>query len=239
MFCLIVFFIHIFLSNGKFTKSKEKGTYGQWRPGETKLLINLLDDEIHLKWHDASGIINKFTLEQKILQVLNEKLGCQKEHKYYLSRIIFLRTIHKNYLDLQCFNSGFGWDTDTKRYTAPDEVWDEYLKKHPTHAHLRYDSVGNFEDLQLIFGNGVATSGSAVGMDDTTDARTFRVEEKTQVRENIIFIEAVMKTSNCHFKLNKILSVIQQRVAEKREENLKRMKKRKLREKKRIIYGKQ
>ncbi|KAF2573091.1 hypothetical protein F2Q70_00003016, partial [Brassica cretica] len=182
-------------------KSKEKGTYGQWRPGETKLLINLLVDEIHLKWHDASGIINKFTLEQKILQVLNEKLGCQKEHKYYLSRIIFFENHTQKLFGSSMLQLWIWWDTDTKRYTAPDEVWDEYLKKHPTHAHLRYDSVGNFEDLQLIFGNGVATSGSAVGMDDTTDARTFRVEEKTQVRENIIFIEAVMKTLNCHFKL--------------------------------------
>ncbi|KAG5377926.1 hypothetical protein IGI04_025768, partial [Brassica rapa subsp. trilocularis] len=30
-------------------------------------------------------------------------------------------------LDLQRFNSGFGWNHDTKRFTAPDEVWDELL----------------------------------------------------------------------------------------------------------------
>ncbi|KAJ4890654.1 Uncharacterized protein Rs2_30402 [Raphanus sativus] len=170
---------------GDSQKSKEKGTYSQWGPEETKLLVDLLVDAIHRNWRDASGLINKFTVEQKILPVLNKKLGCQKEHKHYLSRIKFLRTIHQNYLDLQRCSSGFGWDPDTKRFTAPDEVWDEYLKKHPTHTHLRYESIAKFEDLQLIFGNGVATGRSAVGMGDTTDARTFRVEENTQVRENI------------------------------------------------------
>ncbi|CAF2042900.1 unnamed protein product [Brassica napus] len=78
-----------------------------------------------------------------------------------------------------------GWDPDLKKYTAPDEVWDEYLKKHPTHKHLRYDSVEKYEDLQIIFGNGVATGGFAIGMGDSTDACTFRVEDISQTRENV------------------------------------------------------
>ncbi|CDY42249.1 BnaC02g11660D [Brassica napus] len=131
-------------------KNKEKGGYSQWGPEETKLLIDLLVDAIHRNWRDANGLINKFTMEQNFLPVLNEKIGCQKEHKHYLN-----------------------------------EVWDEYLKKHPTHKHLRYDSVEKYEDLQIIFGNGVATGGFAIGMGDSTDARTFRVEDISQTRENI------------------------------------------------------
>ncbi|KAF3522081.1 hypothetical protein F2Q69_00050910, partial [Brassica cretica] len=168
---------------GDSQKNKEKGGYSQWGPEETKLLIDLLVDAIHRNWRDANGLINKFTVEQKILPVLNEKLGCQKEHKHYL--IKYLREKYQNHLDLQRCNSGFGWDPDMKKYTAPDEVWDEYLKKHPTHKHLRYDSVEKYEDLQIIFGNGVATGGFAIGMGDSTDARTFRVEEISQTRENI------------------------------------------------------
>ncbi|EFH68205.1 hypothetical protein ARALYDRAFT_314892 [Arabidopsis lyrata subsp. lyrata] len=56
-----------------------------------------------------------------------------------------------------------------KRFTAPDEVWDEYLK-----------------DLQLIFGCGLATSGSAIGMGETTDARTFRSGGSKRVKDNKI-----------------------------------------------------
>ncbi|CAN7092148.1 unnamed protein product [Brassica rapa subsp. narinosa] len=92
---------------------------------------------------------------------------------------------YQNHLDLQRCNSGFRWDPDLKKYTAPDEVWDEYLKKHPTHKHLRYDSVEKYEDLQIIFGNGVATGGFAIGMGDSTDACTFRVEDISQTRENV------------------------------------------------------
>nr|VDD25698.1 unnamed protein product [Brassica oleracea] len=170
---------------GDSQKNKEKGGYSQWRPEETKLLIDLLVDAIHRNWRDANGLINKFTVEQIFLSVLNEKLGCQKEHKHYLTRIKYLREKYQNHLDLQRCNSGFGWDPDMKKYTAPDEVWDEYLKKHPTHKHLRYDSVEKYEDLQIIFGNGVATGGFAIGMGDSTDAHTFRVEDISQTRENI------------------------------------------------------
>ncbi|CAN6849993.1 unnamed protein product [Brassica oleracea] len=135
---------------GDSQKNKEKGGYSQWGKEETKLLIDLLVDAIHRNWCDANGLINKFTVEQNCLPVLNEKLGCQKEHKHYLNK-----------------------------------VWDENLKKHPTHKHLRYDSVEKYEDLQIIFGNGVATGGFAIGMGDSTDSRTFRVEDISQTRENI------------------------------------------------------
>ncbi|CAH2052983.1 unnamed protein product, partial [Thlaspi arvense] len=159
-------------------KNKEKGQYNQWGPEETKLLIDLLVDAIHRNWRDSNGLITKLTVEQNFLPVLNEKLGCQKEYKHYLSRIKYLRTIYQNYVDLQRFNSRFGWDPETKKFTAPDE-------KHPSHKHMRYDSVEQFEDLQLIFGCGVATGGFAIGLSDTTDARTFRVGESNQVKENI------------------------------------------------------
>ena len=76
---------------GDSQKNKEKGGYSQWGKEETELLIDLLVDAIHRNCCDANGLINKFTVEQNCLPVLNEKLGCQKEHKHYLSRIKYLR----------------------------------------------------------------------------------------------------------------------------------------------------
>ncbi|KAG7559241.1 Myb/SANT-like domain [Arabidopsis thaliana x Arabidopsis arenosa] len=174
---------------GDSQKSKEKGPYNQWGPEETKLLVELLVDAVHRNWRDNSGIFSKLTVEQKILPVLNERLGCQKNHTQYLSRWKYLRGLYQNYLDLQRFNSGFGWDNEMKMFTAPDEVWDEYLRKHPKHKHLRYESNEQFEDLQVIFGCGLATGGSAIGMGDTIDARTIRTGESTRVRDNIIVDE--------------------------------------------------
>ncbi|CAG7900748.1 unnamed protein product, partial [Brassica rapa] len=145
-----------------------KDGYSQWGPDETKLLIDLLVDAFHRNWRDDNGLINNFTVEGKKILVLIEKLGCQQEHKHYLKK-------KTNLFGSQRFNSGFGWDHDTKRFTAPDEVWDEYLK------HLWYDWVEKYEDLQLIFGNGVANSGFVIGMGDSTDARTFIVEETMKI----------------------------------------------------------
>ncbi|KAL1205183.1 hypothetical protein V5N11_021351 [Cardamine amara subsp. amara] len=72
-------------------------------------------------------------------------------------------------------------DPAMKKFTAPDEAWDEYLLKHPNHTHLRYESNEQYEDLQLIFGCAIATGGFAIGMGDTTDARTFRGWESNRV----------------------------------------------------------
>ncbi|CAN7022308.1 unnamed protein product, partial [Brassica rapa subsp. trilocularis] len=81
------------------------------------------------------GIINKATVENKILQVLNERVGCQKLHKHYQSRIKFLKNLYNSYVDLQRNSSGFGWDFGTKRFTASEEVWQGYLKAHPNHQY--------------------------------------------------------------------------------------------------------
>ena len=109
-------------------EDKEKGKYNSWTQDETKVLIELLVEGIKRGWRDSSGIINKATVENKILPVLNERVGCQKLHKHYQSRIKFLKNLYNSYVDLQRNSSGFGWDFETKRFTASEEVWQGYLK---------------------------------------------------------------------------------------------------------------
>ncbi|KAH0929677.1 hypothetical protein HID58_015404 [Brassica napus] len=94
---------------------------------ETKVLIELLvGGGIQHGWWDSNGIMNKATVEHKILPVLNERLGCQKTHKHYQNQVLE--------------GSGFGWDPIMKRFVASNEVWNDYLKGHPNHKFLRYDS---------------------------------------------------------------------------------------------------
>ncbi|CAH8320574.1 unnamed protein product [Eruca vesicaria subsp. sativa] len=45
---------------------------------------------------------------------------------------------------------------------------------HPNNKNLCSDTFEFFEDLQLIFGQGVATGKNAVGLGDGTDARTYK-----------------------------------------------------------------
>ncbi|CAA7033824.1 unnamed protein product [Microthlaspi erraticum] len=170
---------------GDTQQNKEKSPYSPWTPAETKVLVELLVEGIKHGWRDASGNMNKATVENKILPVLNERIGCNKTHKHYQSRIKYLKSQYQSYLDLQRNSSGFGWDPETKMFTASDEVWNGYFKAHPNHKYMRYDSHDQFEDLKIIFDGTAATGSNAIGLDDTTDACTYRVGDN-QVNDNLI-----------------------------------------------------
>ncbi|CAN7048615.1 unnamed protein product, partial [Brassica oleracea var. botrytis] len=85
------------------------------------------------------------------------KIYRAKDFKNYQSRHKYLKLQHQNCADLLRYSSGFGWDPSIQKFTASNEVWNDYLK-----------------DLQIIFGQGVATGKNAVGLGDGTDARTYK-----------------------------------------------------------------
>ncbi|TQE13927.1 hypothetical protein C1H46_000558 [Malus baccata] len=62
-------------------------------------------------------------------------------------------------------NSGFGWDANTKRFVAEDEVWEEYFKAHPDQRGIRTKSCDDFEDLQIVLGNATATGKHSIRLD--------------------------------------------------------------------------
>ncbi|CAH8313077.1 unnamed protein product [Eruca vesicaria subsp. sativa] len=130
----------------------------------------LLVEGIQRGWRDSNGIMNKATVEYKILPVLNERLGCQKTHKHYQSRIKFLKDQYHCHVDLLNNSSSFGWDPIMKRFVASNEVWNDYLKGHPNHKFLRYASSEH----------------SSIGLGDTTDAHVFTVGD-IQAQENLNF----------------------------------------------------
>ncbi|KAF3578864.1 hypothetical protein DY000_02029329 [Brassica cretica] len=146
--------------NSIYIYRKEKNQYSLWNSEETKVLIELLVEGIQRGWRDSNGIMNKATVEHKILPVLNERLGCQKTHKHYQSRIKFLKGQYQCYVDLLNNSSGFGWDPIMKRFVASNEVWNDYLK--------------------------VFNGSSSIVLGDTTDARVFTVGD-SQAQENLNF----------------------------------------------------
>ena len=54
-------------------------------------------------------------------------------------------------------NSGFGWNSDLKLPTAPCEVWDDYCAAHPSARLYKTTTLPNYEELDILFGNRVAT----------------------------------------------------------------------------------
>ncbi|XP_057775238.1 uncharacterized protein At2g29880-like [Salvia miltiorrhiza] len=75
------------------------------------------------------------------------------------------------------FNSGFGYDNNAKKFTAPDEVWDAYCQAHPKDAYLRHGNCPDYEDLEIAVRNGVAVGKNSIGLGSATDARTLGVDE--------------------------------------------------------------
>ena len=108
---------------------KKKGNYEQWTEEEGKLLLELMVDAASRGWRDNSGILGKQTVEERILPVLNSKLGIQKTYKNYQSRLKWFKNRWNSYSALMRFSgSNFGYDSTTKKFTSCDEVWEEYFK---------------------------------------------------------------------------------------------------------------
>ncbi|KAK6124837.1 hypothetical protein DH2020_041423 [Rehmannia glutinosa] len=161
------------------SQGKSRNGYNSWTVQESTLLLELLVDAANRGWRDSSGLISKQTVETKILPVLNEKLGCQKTYTMYQSRWKHFKQKYQKYAELMRFSSGFGWDSINKKFTATDEVWNNYFESHPTHKNLRTDIFPDYEDLRIVVGNATATGKNSIRLGDESDARTYGVEENT------------------------------------------------------------
>ncbi|XP_010495586.1 PREDICTED: uncharacterized protein At2g29880-like [Camelina sativa] len=78
-----------------------------------------------------------------------------------------LRGRYNGLAELFRFSSGFGWDPVTKKFTARDEVWDDYLK-----------------DLHMIFSTNVATGKNAMGLGDAIDEDTYQVGDNDGINDS-------------------------------------------------------
>ncbi|RWR94158.1 putative nuclease HARBI1 [Cinnamomum micranthum f. kanehirae] len=90
-----------------------------------EFLTNVLIEQITLGRKDGIG----FTSEgwREIERKIKEKFG----DAYNKAKIRnYLRTVksHYNHIKILMGLSGFGWDDITKRVTAKDQIWDDYLK---------------------------------------------------------------------------------------------------------------
>ncbi|CAN6845680.1 unnamed protein product, partial [Brassica oleracea var. botrytis] len=166
------------------TQERGKGSYVQWSSQENKTLINLLLDCIAAGLRDSNGLFSKFTVERRILPTLNQMHGSAKTFQHYSNRMKILKTKYLGAAELLRFSSGFGWDATTKRFTAPDEVWTEYIKAHPNYKKFRDETFEEFDDLKIIFERNLATSRSAIGLGDTTDAGTTKTAEAEKEQPN-------------------------------------------------------
>ncbi|KAG5374553.1 hypothetical protein IGI04_039149 [Brassica rapa subsp. trilocularis] len=163
---------------------KGKGQYHSWSRPEHKLLLRLLVDAINQGFRDASGKFNKLTVESRILTTLQKEVGSKKTYGQYKNRMKILKGRYQVFADFLRCSSGFGWDSETKKFTADDEVWKVYLQAHPNNKYLRDDSFEDFEELRTIFEQNTATGQNAVGLGDSVDAGSYQFEENEKTNDN-------------------------------------------------------
>ncbi|XP_073138099.1 uncharacterized protein At2g29880-like [Henckelia pumila] len=151
--------------------------YNVWTAEESNELLKIMVDAAMRGWRDKNGVFSKKTVETKILPALNDKLGCGKTMTQYQSRLKWFKQRYASYSKLMRHNSGFGWDPVTKKFTANDEVWDDYFKSHPRHEYYRTDTFEDYEELKIVVGNGTATGKHSNGSGDDNESRTVEIEE--------------------------------------------------------------
>ncbi|KAH6807511.1 hypothetical protein C2S51_028619 [Perilla frutescens var. frutescens] len=170
--------------------TKRKASYEQWTKEQTGLLLELIVDVDGRGWRDNSGIFSKVTMEERILPVLNERLGYNKTYNDYQSRLKWFKNRWLSYSNLMRFSCGFGYDHTTKKFTASDEVWDAYLEAHSKDANLRYGKCPDYEDLEIAIGNGVAVGKNCIGLGSATDAKTLGDDENRDARIEYLSFDA-------------------------------------------------
>ncbi|CAH9101464.1 unnamed protein product [Cuscuta epithymum] len=97
----------------------------------------------------------------------------------YKSREKYFKRLYCKYSTLMQHNSGFGWDHNSKFFTASEEVWDNYFKSHPKDSSLRTDPHPDYEDLRIAVGNGTARGAHSIAVGDNT------IEDLTGTRNTL------------------------------------------------------
>ncbi|KAL2486974.1 Uncharacterized protein Adt_31730 [Abeliophyllum distichum] len=164
------------MDNNKESGDSHQGKYKVWTVEESNELLHILVDAANRGWRNSNGSFSKLTVIYKILPALNEKLGCQRTFSQCQSRMKWFKNRYTDYWKLLHHSSGFGWDPVTKKFTASDEVWNEYIKSN-VNSTYRTDAFVDYEDLRIIIGNGTAIGRHAITLGNDTDARTFETQE--------------------------------------------------------------
>ncbi|XP_075500123.1 uncharacterized protein At2g29880-like [Primulina tabacum] len=95
--------------------------YNMWTTEESNELLKLMVNAAMRGWRDKNGMLNKRTVEKNIVPTLNGKLRCEKTFAQYQSRLKWFKQRYNNYSKLTRHSFGFGWDPETKKFTANDE----------------------------------------------------------------------------------------------------------------------
>ncbi|KAK8553868.1 hypothetical protein V6N12_030849 [Hibiscus sabdariffa] len=172
-------------------RTKPVASKRMWTKQEDAALIEcLLTLALDPHWKGDNGTFRSEYLSY-IEKMLVTKLPTAqiRANPHIESRVKLLKRQYNALSEMLNIGSGFGWNEEEKCLTAPKDVFDDWVRSHPTAAGLRNKSFPFFDDLVQIFGKKRAT-GTAT--ETTADA------VENLVMEDNTFLDALNVERNLY-----------------------------------------
>ena len=144
-----------------------KATSASCNDEQRKILIECMRDEALRGGYSDNGF--KSTAWKTMTSSFNLKKGSPDYSTVQLhSQYAYLKKKYSVFKELKS-NSGFGWDEELNIPTAPNEVWDAYIKSHPLAKEFRAKTLF-FDEITDIFEGRIANGN--MSLSSTTDLST-------------------------------------------------------------------
>ncbi|XP_039048790.1 uncharacterized protein LOC120189636 [Hibiscus syriacus] len=140
-------------------KVKSLVTKRTWTKEEDDALVeclHILAEDPHWKADNGTFRSGYLSNLEKMLEI---KLPTSqiRAHTHIESRVKLLKRKYNALSEMLNIGSGFGWNEEEKCLTTPKDVFDDWVRSHPTTTGLRNKSFPFFDDLVHIFGKERAT----------------------------------------------------------------------------------
>ncbi|KAK8490605.1 hypothetical protein V6N11_038063 [Hibiscus sabdariffa] len=180
--------------NQRVGRTKPVASKRMWTKQEDVALIECLHTlALDPHWKGDNGTFRSGYLSY-IEKMLVAKLPTAqiRANPHIESRVKLLKRQYNALSEMLNIGSGFGWNEEEKCLIAPKDVFDDWVRSHPTAAGLRNKPFSFFDDLVQIFGKERATGTAA---ETTADA-----VENLVMEDNTFLVEVMGKVGTAYQK---------------------------------------
>ncbi|KAK0605481.1 hypothetical protein LWI29_027326 [Acer saccharum] len=125
-----------------------------WTANNEAVFIRIMHE------HVKKGDLQISTFTKKVWGVIDDEVLAETGKRYTIPKLKAkfnrFRRKHREFSDL-LNHTGFGWDPISNTVTAPDDVWNEYLKRVPSAKPYKKKGLEHYDILGEIFNTTTAT----------------------------------------------------------------------------------
>ncbi|KAG9446580.1 hypothetical protein H6P81_012708 [Aristolochia fimbriata] len=124
-----------------------------WTGRENQVMLNLLAELVERGNKLTDGTFSKALIESNVLPKFNDICCSNKKFEHYKARWKTWKKTYSTIAGMLNSGSGFGWNADTERVTADDEVWDGYIKYFEVQ---NFDTSSDDEKMMIMAATGAS-----------------------------------------------------------------------------------